>query len=95
MNQYGQVSPIISVKDQSTSDLLIHGKNALLAEKEDTAALAENLCKMCKDGQMRKKMKDSQKRLSQSFWTWEERMKVEVKELEKLVQVKRKENDPH
>jgi len=32
-------------------------------------------------------MKDSQKRLSASFWTWEERMEVEVKELEKLVQI--------
>ena len=79
--------PVVSVKDPSTSDLLIHGENALLADKKTPTALGQYLCQICREEKMREKMKDSQKRLSASFWTWEERMEVEVKELEKLVQI--------
>ncbi|WP_246293806.1 glycosyltransferase family 4 protein [Desulfobacter latus] len=77
--------PVVSVKDPSTSDLLIHGENALLADKENPTALGQYLCQICRNEKMKEKMKDSQKRLSASFWTWEERMKAEVKELEKVI----------
>lgn len=77
--------PVISVQDPSTGDLLQHGENALLADKEDTQALGKCLVEVCRDDTLRKKLGQAQKALSATFWTWEERMKAEVKELEALV----------
>ncbi len=77
--------PVVSVFDPSTEDLLEDRKNALLVDKEDTVALGEKLVELCNDSAMAGKLKRAQKKLSATFWTWEERMNVEVKELEKLV----------
>jgi glycosyltransferase involved in cell wall biosynthesis len=78
--------PVVSVIDPSTSDLLVHGENALLAEKNDTAMLGAHLAKICGDEGMLLKFRSAQKELSRTFWTWEERMRVEVAELEALLQ---------
>jgi hypothetical protein len=40
---------------------------------------------LCNDTELREKLSASQKELSASFWSWRERMEVEVSELEKLV----------
>lgn len=77
--------PVVSVFDPSTEDLLEDRKNALLVDKEDTVSLGERIVELCNDSNLADKLKTAQKRLSESFWTWEERMNVEVKELEILV----------
>ncbi|ACN15095.1 hypothetical protein HRM2_19940 [Desulforapulum autotrophicum HRM2] len=77
--------PVVSVIDPSTSDLLQHRTNSLLAEKDDNQALGNYLSEVLEDEGLRIKFQSEQKKLASSFWTWEERMKVEVKELEKLV----------
>ena len=69
----------------STADLLKHGENALLAEKEDTDTLGRNLAAVCRDPGLAGKLSQAQGELTSSFWTWEERMKVEVEELERLM----------
>lgn len=77
--------PVISVFDHSTADLLQDRRNALLAEKDDTEALGRRLAEICREPLLTQALREAQKELASSFWTWEERMKVEVKELEKLV----------
>jgi len=77
--------PVLSVNDPSTSDLLHHRENALLAEKDDTEALGKLLAEICRDDQLRERLGYAQKKLSETFWTWEERMRVEVMDLEKIV----------
>jgi len=78
--------PVVSVFDPSTEDLLINRKNALLVNKDDTISLGERLVRLCTDTDLAERLKKEQRKLSESFWTWEERMKVEVKELDKLVE---------
>lgn len=77
--------PVVSIFDPSTSDLLQDKRNALLAEKDDTEALGRRLAEICREPLLAQALREAQKDLASSFWTWEERMKVEVKELEKLV----------
>jgi glycosyltransferase involved in cell wall biosynthesis len=77
--------PVVSVSDLSTADLLKDSVNAMLAEKDDTKSLGKKLAQLCGNKDLRNKFKIAQKQISKSFWTWEERMDVEVKELEKLV----------
>lgn len=76
--------PVISIQDSSTSDLLIHNNNALLADKNSADELGRNLAILCENRALREAMKFKQKKMVKSFWTWEERMKTEVKELERL-----------
>lgn len=77
--------PIVSVYDPSTSDLLVHNRNALLAPKDDITSLGQNLAELCTNSTLADKLKAGQRKLSESFWSWEERMRTEVAELEKLV----------
>lgn len=77
--------PVVSVNDPSTADLLHHRENALLAEKDDMETLGNLLAEICRDDQLRERLGQAQKKLSETFWTWEERMLVEVSELEILV----------
>lgn len=77
--------PVVSVYDPSTSDLLRHRENALLVDKNDMEALGKGLIEICQDDILREKLCKAQKALSKTFWTWEERMHVEVKELEQLL----------
>ncbi len=77
--------PVISVRDTSTSDLLHHRENALLSDKEDVQTLGIHLAELCRNDAMSAAFRKAQKELSKTFWTWEERMRVEVKELEQAV----------
>ena len=77
--------PVVSVKDPSTSDLLKHKSNALLSDKDDNEELGRNLVTLCENKNLREKMKVEQEKMAESFWTWEERMKTEVTELEKVI----------
>lgn len=76
--------PVVSVEDPSTADLLQHGFNALLSKKDDNEALGNNLALLLGNDDMIKKFKQAQKKVAATFWTWEERMRTEVKEIEKL-----------
>lgn len=80
--------PVISVVDPSTVDLLKDGSNALLADKDDADALGRNLAELCSNTALSKSFRRAQSKLASSFWTWEERMRVEVAELENLVAAK-------
>lgn len=82
--------PIVSIHDRSTEDLLIDGANALLADPDDEAALGEAMARACADESLAAKLRDCQRRLSEDLWTWEERMAVETRELERLVEDRRR-----
>jgi glycosyltransferase involved in cell wall biosynthesis len=77
--------PVVSVYDPSTGDLLQHRRNALLSEKDDSETLGKNIVEICQDKHLRRTLGTAQKELSRTFWTWEERMRIEVLELEKLI----------
>ncbi|NIA11339.1 MAG: glycosyltransferase [Nitrospiraceae bacterium] len=77
--------PVVSIFDPSTADLLQNNENSLLASKDDTEALGKKLAELCNNEALRRKLCAEQKKLAASFWTWEKRMRVEVAELEKLV----------
>jgi len=77
--------PVVSVYDPSTADLLRHQENALLAAKDDHVALGQCLVSLSHDERLKAKLAQAQKELSRTFWSWEERMQVEVRELEKMV----------
>ena len=65
--------PVVSVKDPSTSDLLSNKGNALLSVKDDSEQLGQNLAILCEDRGLREKMQVEQKKMADSFWTWEEK----------------------
>jgi len=76
--------PVVSIVDPSTSDILKHGTNAFLSKKDDNETLGRYLAELLCDEEIRQKFRNEQKKLSANFWTWEERMKAEVRELEKV-----------
>lgn len=80
--------PVVSVIDSSTADLLKDGSNALLADMDDTNGLGKRLAEICRNSALVKQFRKAQKDLAATFWTWEERMRVEVAELENLVAAK-------
>ncbi len=77
--------PVVSVQDPSTADLLEHRRNALLSAPDDHEALGQHLVKLCEDDVLKEKLGVAQRELSQTFWSWRERMELEVQQLEKLV----------
>lgn len=77
--------PVVSIFDPSTNDILKHKENAMLAHKEDFTSLGEHLAELCNNPGLVHQLKKGQKKLAASFWTWEERMRTEVSELEKIV----------
>ncbi len=77
--------PVVSIRDRSTQDLLIHDHNALLAAADDVEALGGFLEKLCRDSQLRQRLGSAQKETAATFWSWRERMECEVRELEKLI----------
>lgn len=77
--------PVVSVVDPSTADLLKHGSNALLADRDDTYGLGKRLAEICCNSALAEQFRKAQKDLAKTFWTWEERMNIEVDEIEKLV----------
>ena len=77
--------PVVSINDPSTADLLIHGENALLADKHDLEDLGANLLKVCQDGFLAAKLRSAQQAHASGFWSWTERLEAEVRELESLV----------
>ena len=77
--------PVVSVQDPSTADLLKHNNNALLSQKDDHEELGKNIAELCRNDALCAKIKVAQKQLSETFWSWDERMKGEVIELERLL----------
>jgi len=77
--------PVVSIVDPSTADLLKDGNNALLADRDDTDGLGKRLVEICRNSALVEQFRKAQKDLAATFWTWEERMNLEVDELEKLV----------
>lgn len=77
--------PVVSVRDSSTADLLVHERNALLADKDDTAAMSEALGRLCGDASLAASLRAGQRDVAKTLWSWEERMAEEVTTLERLV----------
>lgn len=78
--------PVVSVNDPSTADLLEHGRNALLADKEATDVLGNSLHRVCTDDALAASMRQAQRERADLLWSWRERMACEVAELEAIVQ---------
>ncbi len=77
--------PVVSVRDDSTADLLDHGVNALLADRDDAKALGRCLAQACSDKALAARMSGSQQARAGALWNWQRRMDVEIQELERLL----------
>jgi len=77
--------PVVSIYDCSTQDLLKDGENALLADRENVEQLGHCLVRLCQSPPLREKLSQAQKSVAATFWSWEERLAEEVRELEMLV----------
>jgi glycosyltransferase involved in cell wall biosynthesis len=77
-------TPIASIHDPSTADLLKDGSNALLAEADDAEGLGRCMLRLCTDTRLAERLRAAQRALSDTLWTWSERMKAETDELERL-----------
>lgn len=77
--------PVVSVKDRSTADLLEHEVNALLADRDDWQALGSHLAALCREEALAGRLREGQDAKADALWSWEQRMNVEVRELESLV----------
>lgn len=81
--------PVVSVVDPSTADLLKHRENALLADKDEGEAMGRSLAEFCRDPSLRAKLGQAQRPVARRLWNWEERLRVEVADLEELVRSSR------
>jgi len=79
--------PVVSIRHPSTDDLLTNGVNALLSEPDDVDALGQCLEQFCKSPELRKRFSEAQKSKAEALWSWDERMEVEVRELEKVARL--------
>jgi glycosyltransferase involved in cell wall biosynthesis len=77
--------PIVSVLDPSTTDLLTHHVNAMVAPKNDANQVGEYMYKICMNDELHKRLAENQREQADKFWSWEERMAFEIVELEKLL----------
>ena len=77
--------PVVSVRDNSTADLLEHGSNALLADRDDVEELGRHLAQACADEPMAESMRSRQQARAGDLWNWQQRMDVEIKEIENLL----------
>lgn len=79
--------PVVSVYDGATADLLKHHGNALLADRDDVETLGANLVTICTDKTMAASMRRHQLSQAELLWDWEQRMDVEIVELQKLLRM--------
>ena len=77
--------PVVSVRDDSTADLLEHGKNALLADRDDVEELGRHLAQICADEPMAASMRSRQQARAGDLWNWQQRMAVEIEDLQNLL----------
>ena len=77
--------PIVSIEDVSTADLLTHGENSLLSDRDDFKAIGNNISRILSNPKRSEQMRHAQKARRKTLWSWQERMDVEIAELESLV----------
>ncbi len=77
--------PIVTVRDPSSADLVQDEVNGLLADRDDTQQLGRCLQRVLADGELAGRLKKGQLERAAGLWSWQERMKEEVRELERLV----------
>lgn len=77
--------PVVSVSDNSTADLLEHGSNALLADRDDVEELGRHLAQICTDKPMAAIMRRNQQARAGDLWNWQQRMDVEIEDLQNLL----------
>ncbi len=78
-------APVVSVRDVSSADLVEHNVNGLLADRDDVEGLGECLRKVLTDPELARRLRTAQLQRAAGLWSWEDRMKAEVRELEQLV----------
>jgi glycosyltransferase involved in cell wall biosynthesis len=78
--------PVVSVRDQSTQDLLTDGENACLAQRDDGPALGQALTRLLQDPELAARTRQAQRGRNDLLWTWEERMEVETRDLAALAE---------
>ena len=77
--------PVVSVCDNSTADLLEHGSNALLADRDNIEDLGRHLAQVCTDEPMAASMRRNQQARAGDLWNWQQRMNVEIEDLQNLL----------
>jgi len=81
---------IITLNNGDTGTVVKDGVNGILLEesneKEIINNISQNVIKVLKNNELREKLgRDAEEFAKKNFWTWEERMKVEIQEIERLL----------
>jgi glycosyltransferase involved in cell wall biosynthesis len=78
--------PVITLNDGSTQDLLLNEVNSLLVSPTNADELSAAIVRLLEDGRLMERLRRGATLASDSLWTWEERMAVEVEEVATLSQ---------
>lgn len=77
---------IITIDVGDTNKFIFNSKNGILLKKEEVDKLPEIIINLLKNDEYREKLgKNAREFAEKNFWTWEERMEAEIKEVEKLL----------
>ena len=77
---------IVTLNNGDTGRFIKDGENGILLEHEDLPELPRVLNALLADEDLRRRLGDNAKKFAQEhFWSWEERLNAEIKEVERLL----------
>jgi phosphatidylinositol alpha-1,6-mannosyltransferase len=82
--------PVVTLNDGTTEGIIADGVNGFLVEKDDDRQLANAIIRILTDDGLRRRLAAKALETGQSFWGWDERMAVELKDVEGLIRRGRK-----
>lgn len=78
---------IVTLNNGDTGQFIKNGKNGILLEYEDLPRLPEIIKELLANEELRKQLgANARKFAEENFWTWEERIEAEVREVEALLE---------
>lgn len=78
--------PIVAVDGGATRDLIVDGETGRLLPKGDPALIARAVLDLANDAALRARLAEGARRYAEEhFWTWDDRVRAELEEVERLV----------
>lgn len=79
---------IVTLDIGDTNKFIKNNKNGVLLQPKEINKLPSAIIDLLKDEEKRKRLGEEAKKFArENFWTWEERIKIETSEVEKLIKV--------